>query len=330
MRTIILALLVCGAVFGQCGASGTLIFNPISGLMDCTGSSSASGTVTSVGLAGTANQITVTGATPITGSGSWTLSFPTTVAIPATGSLGGVTLSGLTGPIYMTAGVPRIATGTCNSSNAVFGDGTCAAISTAFSILTSATNSQAAMVVGTGASLAVSGTGTIAATTVTGFSPAAAKVLTLSNSMTTTATDGSTVAFGTGGSPLYIAPFMNGNDLGNQVGAGLTSYLFGLNASGTLSIRNVVSSVTGHLANLCVQTLTTQSANNSMICSAYVNGSVASALTTTFTAGQTATTQCDTTHQVAVAPTDTVAVGCLNNANVNGAQIGAWGMAIAQ
>ncbi len=127
MKSFIAILLLSSArlAFGQCGASGTLIFNPISQQFDCTGASSASGTVTSVGLAGTANQITVTGSSPITASGSWTLSFPTTVAIPATGSIGGVTLSGLTGPIYMTAGVPRIATGTCNSSNAVFGDGTC-------------------------------------------------------------------------------------------------------------------------------------------------------------------------------------------------------------
>ncbi len=37
----------------------------------------SSGTVTSIGLAGTSNQITVTGSTPITTSGSWTLSIPT-------------------------------------------------------------------------------------------------------------------------------------------------------------------------------------------------------------------------------------------------------------
>lgn len=45
-----------------------------------------SGTVTQIGLVGTANQITVTGASPITGAGSWTLSFP----------LSGVTLPGTT------------------------------------------------------------------------------------------------------------------------------------------------------------------------------------------------------------------------------------------
>jgi hypothetical protein len=45
------------------------------------------GTVTSVGLAGTANQIDVTGASPIVGMGSWTLSFPALgVTLPGTTS----------------------------------------------------------------------------------------------------------------------------------------------------------------------------------------------------------------------------------------------------
>lgn len=51
-----------------------------------TGGSGGSGTVTSVGLLGTANQLTVTGTSPITTSGSWTISFPG----------GGVTLPGTT------------------------------------------------------------------------------------------------------------------------------------------------------------------------------------------------------------------------------------------
>lgn len=54
-----------------------------------------------------------------------------------------------------------------------------------------------------GVTISATGTGTIAATTVTGFSPASGKVLTLSNSMTFTATDGSTIAFGAGGTVLY-------------------------------------------------------------------------------------------------------------------------------
>ncbi len=82
MRTIILALLVCAAAFGQCGA---LTINPVTLLLDCVGSGGGgSGTVTSVGLAGTAAQITVTGATPITTSGSWTLSIPSVLTLPGT------------------------------------------------------------------------------------------------------------------------------------------------------------------------------------------------------------------------------------------------------
>src|ERR1019366_667409 len=41
-----------------------------------------SGTVVSVGLAGTTNEITVTGASPITGSGTWTLSLPNPTTFP--------------------------------------------------------------------------------------------------------------------------------------------------------------------------------------------------------------------------------------------------------
>lgn len=53
--------------------------------------------------------------------------------------------------------------------------------------------------------LAAIGTGAIAANTVTGFSPASGKALTLSNSFTTTATDASTIAFGAGGTVAYVA-----------------------------------------------------------------------------------------------------------------------------
>jgi hypothetical protein len=52
----------------------------------------------------------------------------------------------------------------------------------------------------TAGALAAIGTGSIVAT---GFSPASGKTLTLSNSMTQTATDGSTVAFGAGGTVAY-------------------------------------------------------------------------------------------------------------------------------
>ncbi len=49
MRTIILALLVCGAVFGQCGSAGRLVVNAVTGLLDCTAVVGAgSGSVTSL------------------------------------------------------------------------------------------------------------------------------------------------------------------------------------------------------------------------------------------------------------------------------------------
>lgn len=54
-------------------------------------------------------------------------------------------------------------------------------------------------------SLAAIGTGAIAASTVTGFSPASGKILTLSNTLTFTGTDSSSVAFGTGGTVAYTA-----------------------------------------------------------------------------------------------------------------------------
>jgi hypothetical protein len=54
-----------------------------------------------------------------------------------------------------------------------------------------------------GISISATGTGTIAATTVTGFAPASGKVLTLSNTLTFTGTDSSSVNFGAGGTVLY-------------------------------------------------------------------------------------------------------------------------------
>ncbi len=63
-------------------SSGTAVCVKSDGT-SCFGGGGGSGTVTSVGLAGTANQITVTGATPITTSGSWTLSLPSTLVLPS-------------------------------------------------------------------------------------------------------------------------------------------------------------------------------------------------------------------------------------------------------
>lgn len=65
----------------------------------------AGGTVTSVGLVGTANQLTVTGTSPITSSGSWTISVPTNPVLPGTVSATGFTTTGAAaGYINLTEG----------------------------------------------------------------------------------------------------------------------------------------------------------------------------------------------------------------------------------
>jgi hypothetical protein len=65
----------------------------------------------------------------------------------------------------------------------------------AFSALTSGTNTAMAGLCGTGCSIAATGSGTIGATSVTGFSPASGKTLTANNSITLAGTDGTTMTF---------------------------------------------------------------------------------------------------------------------------------------
>lgn len=65
-----------GATPGQCAAWNGTNWAPAA----C---SATNGTVTSVGLLGTANQITITGASPITGAGTWTLSLPSSLVLPS-------------------------------------------------------------------------------------------------------------------------------------------------------------------------------------------------------------------------------------------------------
>ena len=58
------------------GSSGNCAEYGTGGILQAAAAACGSGTVTSVGLAGTSHQIVVTGSTPITSSGSWTLSIP--------------------------------------------------------------------------------------------------------------------------------------------------------------------------------------------------------------------------------------------------------------
>lgn len=101
MRILFLLLISSVAAFGQCGI---LVLNPVTFNLDCTGPA-ASGTVTSIIIAGTANQITASGTCTITTSGTCTLSLtPTPVVTPGTSPT-------LTGPRGY-----AICTGTCTVS----------------------------------------------------------------------------------------------------------------------------------------------------------------------------------------------------------------------
>jgi len=102
------------------------------------------------------------------------------------------------------------------SAWAVLGDGDSGG-TPAFSSITAGTNT-AALVVGSGGSLGVSGTGTIAATSVTGLSVTAGKTLTIFNSLNFSGTDTSNINFGGGGTVLY-----NGGALGTPSSATLTN-----------------------------------------------------------------------------------------------------------
>ncbi len=61
-KAILLAIIVAGAAFGQCGVNGVLIFNPISAQWDCTAAVAAGGVL---GLAngGTGSDLSATGGT---------------------------------------------------------------------------------------------------------------------------------------------------------------------------------------------------------------------------------------------------------------------------
>jgi hypothetical protein len=74
-------LVAASSAYGQCG---TLVVNPTTGRLDCIGSGGGSGTVTSVVVAGTANQITASGTCTITTTGTCTLSLPSGLLIPGT------------------------------------------------------------------------------------------------------------------------------------------------------------------------------------------------------------------------------------------------------
>jgi hypothetical protein len=105
----------------------------------------AGGTVTSVGLAGTSRKITVTGTSPITGAGSWTLTLPADLLLPLNTAFTASTTAGpsfnipsgvapttpVTGDFWNQSGVPKFHNGTAVKSLAFLDSnisGTAAAI----------------------------------------------------------------------------------------------------------------------------------------------------------------------------------------------------------
>lgn len=85
--------------------------SPTSG--DC--GTGGSGSVTSVGLVGTANQLTVTGSSPITTAGSWTISIPTNPTLP--GNTTGTFIGNITGNV--TGNVTGAVTGNASTATAL-------------------------------------------------------------------------------------------------------------------------------------------------------------------------------------------------------------------
>jgi hypothetical protein len=85
-------------------------------------SGSATGTVTSVGIVGTANQITVTGTSPITTAGSLTLSLPSALTLPGTLAVTGNLTTNMTGGpfcVHETSGVLSASSQDCGAGSGI-------------------------------------------------------------------------------------------------------------------------------------------------------------------------------------------------------------------
>lgn len=154
-----------------------------------------SGTVTSVGLALPTSVFDISGS-PVTTAGTLTATFDTqtantTFAGPTTGAATTPTFRSLVAAdvnsFLTSAYVIGKWTGTCNSSSVLGGDGVCAIISSAFSGITSGTNTSATMVVGTGASLSPTSAtvGTINANQINGTALSSLATGPLANTITT-------------------------------------------------------------------------------------------------------------------------------------------------
>ena len=227
-------------------------------------SGSGTGTVTSVVVAPTAGQTTVTGTCTITSSGTCTVGLASTItpnltfsgsnaygtplSITLTNGLG-LPISGLTGlGTGVATALAAAVSGTgaiCLASGSACGGGG----SSAFNAITSGTNTTAAMVVGSGGTLAVSGSGTIGATSaplsgISGLGTGVATALAASVSGTGAICLASGSACGSGASPAFSALTSGTNTAAAMlVGSGSSLAATG---SGTIAATAVpVGGITG-------------------------------------------------------------------------------------
>lgn len=128
-----------------------------------------------------------------------------------------------------TASFLALFSGDCSAGKFFVADFTCASVSGAFSGITSATNTTAAMVVGSGATLGVSGTGTITATHGSGLTSGRVPFLTTGGQFT----DSSSFTYNSGTTTLTANNYFGANYAIN----GSNAYL--LTTSGTaFQIKN--------------------------------------------------------------------------------------------
>ena len=101
-------------------ADRTYTFPDVTGTVCLVTTCTGTGSVSSIGLVGTANQITVTGASPITGSGSWTLSIPSSPTFAGTthGTFSGPLAGAVTGNV--TGNLTGNVTGNVSGTAATF------------------------------------------------------------------------------------------------------------------------------------------------------------------------------------------------------------------
>ena len=150
----------------------------------------------------------------------------------------------LTVTIAGASDVTSLFSGTCNSTTLLAGDGSCATLSTAFSVITGGANT-AALVMASGGSLTFSGTGTINASSING-TPVPANVAADQVILTTAAATGSWA-----GIPACL------DSLGQHLNYSTTTHAFSCGTTGNVSTGAAGGALTGSYPNPTLANLTT-------------------------------------------------------------------------